>query len=391
MKRGDIPVSSKKLLVQTAASPLRNSPAWPAAEGWLSPCCLPQQQLRCTHSSHSTPSFTSLQSPGEKQQETEGTATSPAPPRRFLAYSLPQPYWGMHISLAEFTTSTEIDPRLQIHTVITSVQLAGIWRKSSEEIDKKETNPQLAPCNIFTRGRAYGHVEYPSHRAKRQRGSSEQHAQLKAGLPREALTREDWDKHLQKQPWVKGRHRHLLGVKLLLLFIGGKSSQPWHCASNTPSEEKERPDFFILNIKNQVPQSGLQDHCWSSSLWDHCTNSIREPSLQLPQAGSSGWCLHSPYQGKTKGRRTFSTCYFTQCQWSMPWRYPTSPSPPKVALDFIFSDNTHPVISSLIHKIKGWLKHHREMGNAKSEISVLCLPPPGRCPRAQAGAILAPT
>lgn len=63
---------------------------------------------------------------------------------------------------------------------------------------------------------------YPSHGAKQQCRSSEQHSQLKAGLPREAFTWEEQDKHLQED--LSQKCQRLPRVELLLLSVGEKKS-----------------------------------------------------------------------------------------------------------------------------------------------------------------------
>lgn len=138
--------------------------------GWATTACPEAAEM---HASHSTSSFTSLQSPVEKKGETAGRAMSSTLPLHFLAYSVSQHCRGAQ-SLLKSSTSTERSQAADMHCDLLFLcnLIRGIWRKSSEERKKDHSWLFAIFLTLFARGRGYGCVVYPPHGAKRQHGAA---------------------------------------------------------------------------------------------------------------------------------------------------------------------------------------------------------------------------
>lgn len=76
--------------------------------------------------------------------------------------------------LAKSSTSTERSQAADMHCDLLFLcnLIRGIWRKSSEERKKDHSWLFAIFLTLFARGRGYGCVVYPPHRAKRQHGAA---------------------------------------------------------------------------------------------------------------------------------------------------------------------------------------------------------------------------
>lgn len=123
------------------------------------------------HTSHSNSSFTAVSSGKEVRNSCESNVfNSPTP---FLSL-LHVPALPGRSKLAKSSTSTERSQAADMHCDLLFLcnLIRGIWRKSSEERKKDHSWLFAIFLTLFARGRGYGCVVYPPHRAKRQRGAA---------------------------------------------------------------------------------------------------------------------------------------------------------------------------------------------------------------------------
>lgn len=222
----------------------------------------------------------------------------------------------------------------------------SLQRKGERKKKKKKDHSWLLAIflPLFARGRGYGCVVYPSHGAKRQCRSSTHNSRLACqGHPSHGRT----GRNICKKAQVRNTAANTFSGRVPPAFWGEGQGvilgAGWNkkAASNTPiSKVKGCPKFF-LHIKKQVPgpeaDLTIAKRCASGTIPQTAS---RAPvcSCGMQAALADVGTLHN--KQRQRAGAFSAACHFALCQLSIPWRYPTTPFPSKVALDFNFSANT---------------------------------------------------